>query len=212
MLIHPGTQERLIAETTTAAGTTIREGSIQSDSLLVTLHVSDVISGSLQVSVVTLVDDDGQTSSNIITFPVLNAPTVNILLRKAAVSMQRFRITATYSGVCTYKVYVRAIEGAGESSARILGSSDWRVSQLTVGTSPVILIAASLDDRSGILVKNWSVTQTIYISEDSIKADAAVGYPLAPRDALALDIAAGAQVWAVSDAAGADIRLAEAGG
>lgn len=210
MIINYGTQERFLKEAPDAAGETSKEGSIRSDSLLVSLWVQNVSSGSLTITVYTLTDEGKEVS--VITFPAINAPTTNLLLRKSAVSLQRFRIVASYTGACDYEVYVRAIEGAGESSSRILGNNDWRVSQQTVGTVAVALIPASLDDRQGILVKNWSSTQTLYIAESAVKATVADGYPLAPRDALALDVAAGAEVWAVSSAPGADVRLAEAGG
>jgi hypothetical protein len=210
MLLNNGTQERLISETTVASGTTVKEGSIKSDSLLVSLWVDSVSSGTLSITVYTLTDTGKEVE--VITFPTLSTNTTNLLLRKSAVSLQRFRVVATYTGVCTYEIYVRAIEGAGESSSKILGSDNWKVSQVTVGTSAVVLVAAALTDRSGILVKNWSSSQTVYIAETLVKATSAVGYPLAPRDALALDIAAGASVYAISDAANADLRLAEAGG
>jgi hypothetical protein len=210
MLIHPGSQERLIAESPASAGSTSREGSIQSDSLLVTLWVDSVTSGSLTVTVYTLTDTGKEVG--VISFPAVAAPTTQLLLRKSAISLQRFRVVASYTGGCSYEVYVRAIEGSGEASARILGSTNWRVSQETVGTTPVVLIAAALTDRQGVLVKNWSATANLFIGEDISKADSAVGYPLAPKDALALDIAAGAAVYGVSDVPGADVRIVEAGG
>lgn len=210
MLLHPGTQDRFISETTAGAGSTIKEGSIQSDSLLATLWVDSVSSGNLTVSVYTLTDVGKEVL--LFSFPVVSAGTVNLLLKKAAISLQRFKIQATYTGVCQYEVYIRAVVGAGESSARILGNSNWRVSQVTVGTSPTILIASALTDRNGVVVKNWSATQTIYIGESASSADPLTGYPLAPRDGLALDIAAGAEVYAISDASGADVRIAESGG
>jgi hypothetical protein len=209
-LLYPGTQERVLSEATTGAGSKSCEGSIRSDSLVATLWVENIASGTLTVTVYTLTDTDKEVL--LFTFPALTAPSVNLLLRKSGVSLQRFRVVASYTGACQFEVYVRAISGSGESSARILGAIDWRVSQGTVGTTPQVLIGSALTDRQGVLVKNWSATQTLYIAEASAKATIADGYPLAPRDALALDIAAGAEVWAVSDAPGADARLVESGG
>lgn len=210
MLIHPGTQERVVTETTTGSGSTIREGSIQSDSLLVTLWAQSVTSGSLSVSVFTLTDEGRE--KEIITFPALVAPTTELLLRKSAVSLQRFRIVATYSGICEYEIYVRAIEGAGESSSKIAGAGSWSVSQTNVTTVAGVLIASTLTDRAGVLVKNWGTTGTIFIAESLIKADAAIGYPLAAKDALALDISAGTAVYAVADTGPIDVRIVQAGG
>lgn len=208
MLINSGTQERVIAEAPSAAGVKSIEGSIKSDTLLVTLWVNSVTSGTLNVSVYTLTDTGKETE--VITFPSITSGTTELLLKKSAVSLQRFRVEATYTGGCDYEVYVRAISG-GESSARILGSDNWQVTQVTVGTTAQTLLAASLTDRQGVLVKNWSGTANVFIAESLAKAAVNLGYPLAPKDALALDIAAGAAVYAISDTPGADLRVAEAG-
>jgi hypothetical protein len=133
MALNPGKTERLIAETTVGAGETSREGSIISDSLLATLWVDNIASGSLTVTVYTLTDTGKEVE--LFSFPVLNAPTTNILLKKAGISLQRYRVKATYTGECTYEVYVRAVSGIGESSTRILGSQNWEVAQATIGTS-----------------------------------------------------------------------------
>lgn len=210
MLINVGTQERMLLESPTEAGSKSVEGSIRSDSLVATLWVDSVTAGTLSITFYTLTDTGKETE--LFHFPDVTAGTTNLLLKKSGISLQRFRIQANYSGACTYEVYVRAVEGAGESSTRILGSSDWRVSQLNISTTPVILIAASLEDRNGVLVKNWDNTGTLYIGESLAKADPTVGYPLAPKDALALDIAAGAAVYAVGTQAVVDVRVAEAGG
>lgn len=210
MLLAAGTQDRVISETTLAAGSTVREGSIISDSLLATLFVSDLSAGTLDVEVFTLTDTGKQIS--VVKFPIVSGATVNLLLRKSAVSMQRFRVVATYSGVCSYEVYIRAIQGAGESSSKITGASTWSVSQSTVTATPDVLIASTLTDRAGVLIKNWDVAATIYIADTLLKATTGLGYPLAPRDALALDLTAGAAVFAVSDMPTADIRVVQAGG
>lgn len=210
MLIHPGTQELLINETTTAAGSTSKQGSIQSDSLLATLWVNSVTSGTLTVTAYTLTDEGKEVA--LFSFPVLATGTVDLLLKKSGVSMQRFRIVATYTGVCSYEVYVRAVEGAGESSTRILGSSNWQVSQVDVPTGPPVeLIPTALTDRNGVLVKNWSGGGTLYIAESSAKATAGEGYPLGTKDGLSMDISAGSSVWAFADAGTVDVRIAESG-
>lgn len=209
MLIHVGTQERVIRESPTLGGVTSKDGSIFSDSLLATLWV-DSTAGSLDISVFTLTDTGKETL--LFSFPSISAGTTSLLLKKSGVSLQRFRIQATYSDACSYEVYVRAVEGIGESSTAILGSNTWKVSQTDVTTTPAVLIASSLTDRNGVLIKNWSTSSTIYVGESLGKADTSIGYPLAPRDAVAMDIAAGAAVYAVSDTGTADIRVAESGG
>lgn len=210
MLLHPGTQERYISETTIGSGSSSVEGSIQSDSLLATLFIDSISSGTLDVSLYTLTAEGKATL--LFSFPQLSAPSTTLLLKKSAVSMQRFLIKAIYTGVCSYEVYVRAITGAGESSTKILGSPTWAVSQEDVSATAIELIPSSLLDRQGILIKNWSQASTVYLAETEAKALNNIGYPLGPRDAVAMDIAAGASVWAIADFGTADIRIAESGG
>lgn len=207
MLIHPGTQERILAETTLGSGTTSKEGSIQSDSLIATLWVDSIASGELTVSVFTLTDTGKELE--LFSFPVLTVGSINLLLKKAGVSLQRFRVQATYTGICQYEVYIRAIEGAGESSVRILGSSSFRVEQVDLSTTPVALISASLEDRQGVIIKNWSLTTNMYIAETSAKATVAGGYPVAPRDNVTVDVQAGVAIWAVAESGTIDVRIGE---
>lgn len=209
MLMHGGTQERLIAEVTTGAGSTVREGSIQSDSLLATLYVNAVTSGSLTVTISTLTDAGKELE--IISFPAVTGATTNLLLKKAAISLQRYKVQAVYTGICDYEIYVRAVEGAGEASARILGSDSLVTSQATVNSTPAPLIPSSLTDRTGLVIKHWGGAGNLYVSESLAKLPGEA-YPMGPRDALALDISAGVTVYAMSDGDPLDIRIAEAGG
>lgn len=208
MLINTGTQERLVGESTTGAGVTSREGSIKSDSLVATLWVGTITSGTLTVSVYTLTDVGKEVL--LFSFPVVSAPTTNLLLKKAGVSLQRFRIVASYTGVCSYEIYVRAVEGAGESSSRILGSNSLATSAASVTTIAAPLIPSTLTDRSGLVIKHWAGAGNVYLSESLAKLPNAA-YPLGPKDGLALDIAAGVTIYAVTDAGTADVRIAEAG-
>lgn len=209
MLIHPGVQERLVKEITVGAGTTSKEGSIQSDSLIATLWVDSVTSGSLTVTVSTLTDVGKEI--DVITFPAITAPTTNLLLKKSGVSMQRFKVTATYTGVCEYEIYIRAIEGAGESSVKIVGSADLETSAATVTTTPAVLIPAALIDRNGLSILNYSGGGTLFISEDSAKLPLQA-WPIAEGGGWSLDIASGVTIYAVSSSGSLDVRIAQSGG
>jgi hypothetical protein len=209
--IQPGVQIRLVKETTIGAGVTTKEVALSTDSLLVTLYVSSVTSGSIIVKAYAVAgDDDGEQSGALFTFPTITAPTTDMLLKAGALATQRVRIEVTYTGICSYEIHVRAING-GASVTKILGSESLRFLSTTVGTSVIALIPAALTDRSGIVIKNWSTTQTVYLGATIGEATSSNGYPLAPKDGLSLDVAAGVAIYAVSDAAGADIRIAEAG-
>lgn len=209
MLIHADTQERLLVETTTGAGSTSRQGSISSDSLLATLWVDSISSGTLSVSVYTLTDNGKQVL--LFSFPDITAGSTDLLLKKAGVSMQRFLVVANYTGVCSYEIYIRAITGAGESSTKLVGAANLQVTQTTVGTSAQVLIPSSLTDRSGLVIRNWSSTGNLYVSDSLANANTAVAYPIGPKEQLGLDVAAGAVIYAISDSGNLDIRIAEAG-
>lgn len=208
MLLHPGTQERVLNEVTVGAGQVEYQGSIQSDSLLATLYVSSISSGTLTVSVYTLTDTGKEVL--LFSFPVISAPTIDLLLKKSGISMQRFRVQATYTGVCVFEVYIRAVEGAGESSSHILGSGSLTTSSAVITTSPSALIPFSLTDRNGLVIKHWGGTGNLFVSESLAKLPADA-YPLGPKDAIAMDIAAGVTLYAVSDSGAIDVRIAESG-
>lgn len=202
-----GVQLDILTETTLGPGVSYRDFIVQSDAVLATLSV-DAVVGTLDVSVYGFVADEEVL---VFSFPTISAP-VDLILKRSGPTVSNLRVRTTYTDPgTTYKVQCRAIN-SGSSDVKILGASGFSVSQQTVGTVPFLLIPSALVDRSGLVLKNWSGTQTVYIAESMAKATSAVGYPLAPKDALAVDITAGAEVWAVSDAAGADIRIGEAGG
>lgn len=227
MLIHTGTQVQLVAESTTGSGTTTREGSVQSSAILVSLFVNSIASGTLSVTVRTLTDTGKEV--DIITFPVVSGPTANLLLRKSGDTLQRFKVIATYTDSCEYEIYVKAVDGGGVQDVTILGQpidvnvtggdidvtivppSAWTTHQETVTAVAALLIPASISDRKGILVKNWSTTTDVYIAESLIAADPATAYPLSARDAVALDLTAGSSVYAVTISGTADVRIVQAG-
>lgn len=206
-LINTGTQERFLAEVTSDAGTTSKDGAIISDSLLATVWVNSITSGELTVVVYT--ETEPGKSDEIIRFPVLSAPSTELLIRKSAVSMQRFRVVVEYTGICDYEIYIRAVDGASDTSVRIVGAASFRVSQLDIPDSPIELLPASLDDRQGIIIKNWSLSTNMYVAETQAKATPEEGYPVAPRDNVTLDVSAGVTVWAVAETGTVDARIGE---
>lgn len=205
--LHPGRQERIIHETVTAAGVTEAAFSVESDTVLVTLFVSSV-GGDLDVEVLTFTDTGRE--AELFSFPLISAPTTNLILKRAAVTMQRVMIRVTYTGAATYEVYARAIM-AGLVDTRILGAANLRMSTAVIVAGPgQLLIPASLSDRSGIVIKNWSVVGNLYLGASPAEATIANGYPLGPKDALAVDLATGQALYATSDAP-IDVRISEAG-
>lgn len=199
-----GKTETILSLSATGSGTRSESFSIESDSVLVSLF-AEVVSGTLDVSVYTLTDDGKELG--IINFPQLAAPTSELLLKKAAAAMSRIRVVATYSGATTFEVRARAI-GAGESSVKILGASQAKASQLTVGTTPTLLFPISLQDRAGLIVKN-NGSVILYVGYSAAEATPANGYPIAAGESLGIDVGSGATIYARAASGTVDVRLME---
>jgi len=204
-----GKEIPIIEEEVSAAGVTEQTITIDADTVLVSVQCT-VLTGTLSIEVFTETPE-GQSVS-VIQFPTLSAPTTTLQMREPTTSqvMQRLRFRATYTGSCTYKVRARGL-GRGQSNIRIQGNDSWKASQVDIPTTPTLLIPASLTDRQGLVIRNWSSTGTLYVGATALEAVVAVGYPIDAKAALGLDLQAGAEVYAVADAGTIDCRLLEAG-
>lgn len=191
----------------TAAGSKIVDFSIQSDNVLVSLYGS-IIGGTLDVSVYTVGDEGHELL--LFSFPQLTAPTVELLLKKSAATLSHIRIKSTWTGASNFSIRAKAI-GSGESSVKILGAGDWKVSKIGI-SGAALLIAADLTDRAGLVVKNHSLAPTLYLAETLAKATVGIGYPLGPGEAIAMDLAAGQELYAISSSGTVDVRIIEGGG
>lgn len=211
-MINSGVQVRLIAESPLAAGTTAVQDNVQSDAILVTLFATSV-TGTLDVAVYATTDDAPTGEEALLfSFPQLSAATTNLLLRRSTITTTRFRIKVTYSAACTYELHVRAVN-AGTSDVRLLGATAATAYSKLVGLAVATLIPAPLTDRSGLVLKNYSLVNTIYIGYTAAEATlAGGGWPMAPGEQLGLDITAGVTVWASATGAATDVRIMEAGG
>lgn len=207
--IEPGSQIRIISESTNAAGVTQNECSVQSDTVLVTLW-AESLTGTLTVTVYGFTDDDYQRKVALFTFPVINAATTFLLQKRASVTTSRVLVEATYTGACNYEIYLRAVQ-AGLVDTRIVGANSLRMTQKDIGTSVDTLLAASLTDRAGIVIKAWSGSGNLYLGATAGEATIGNGYPLGPKDALAIDLSAGQALYAVSDSGTIDVRISESG-
>lgn len=207
--IEPGSQVRLISETVSAAGVTERECSVQSDTVLVTLW-AEAMTGTLDVTVYSFTDDEYQRKVALFTFPSLSSPTSFLLQKRASVTTSRVLVVVTYTGSCNYEIYLRAVQ-AGLVETRIVGASSLRMSQKDITPAVDTILAASLTDRAGIVIKNFSAAGTIFLGGTAPEATTANGYPLGPKDALAIDLAAGQTLYAAADAGTVDVRISESG-
>ena len=193
------------------AGSTTRDGSILADSLMISVWIPSITSGDLTITVYNLTDSGDEVP--LMQFPTLTGPTTDIYLRKLKLSSPNYRVRAVYTGVCSYEVQAKAITGPGETSINLLGSTSWSVGQAAIGTSTQLLIPAAIQDRRGFIIRNFSTSgQVIYVGESVTSAVPNTGFPIPAGEVLMVDVASGAEVYACSSAAGADVRYAQAGG
>lgn len=205
-----GKEVRVVQNSPTAAGSEIYQLSLDAEAVLVSLYVS-ATSGDVDVNVTTE-GAEGQ-DVEVITFPTISAPVTELLLRKSASVLRKIRINVTYTGSCSFEIRARGVSAAA-SSVVIEGASDFSVTQKDITTTATTLLAASLTDRRGILVKNNNIgsAEVLYIANTLAKATSAVGFPIEVGGNLSLDLQAGSELYAISSSGTIDVRIVEAGG
>jgi hypothetical protein len=209
-IVNQGRTLVLFDGTLTGSGTTSVDFVVHSDTLLLSVYVRDIPSGTLTVScdTFTVTGED----NTVIAFPVITAPSTELLLRKAAVTLSNCRLDLAHTADVEVQIVAKGI-ATGDLNVKIAGASAAKASSKSLtGTSPVLLVGASLNDRSGIVVKNFNTSGTFYVGFSIAGTTVANGYPLAPGEALAVDLSAGQEIYVVKGAAPAtlDIRLIEA--
>lgn len=206
--LRKGDSRNVMDVEASAAGTTVHSFTLETDTVLLSLHAASV-SGTLDV--VARAEDGKGNTVDIITFPQLTGPTTNILLRKAGLALANVEIVATYSDAAEFHVVAKAIDGA-DTTVSIAGASSTQFSKKDVTTTAETLLSASLADRDGIVIKNYSGGGIVFIGDSAITAtDAGGGYPLITGEALAIDLAAGEAIFASSSAGTVDVRVIESG-
>ena len=199
----------VMSQTSSGPGTEVRSFSVECDTVQTSLFVSS-ITGTLSV-VISTITENGQ-AKEVIEYNDITAVSTSLLIKKAATTMGAIRAVATFSGACSFELRAKGLS-SGETSAKIQSATIGKASQLTVGTLPIVLVPAAMTDRSGIIVKNNSNgAATLYLGFSAAEALPAVGYPIGSKEALGLDIGAGAVLWGSSGSHQIDVRLIEAGG
>lgn len=198
----------VIGETFQSSGQVTRIFTLDSDTFQTSLFVSS-ISGSLSISISTIAGEGKE--KEVITYNNVTAPSTELDLRKAATAMGVVKVTAIYTGPCSFELRAKGLS-SGETSARIQSASSARASKVIVPTPGKVLLQAAISDRKGIIVRNWSTTATVYLGFTEDEASLGQGYPLKPQEALSLDIGAGAVLYAgINGGLTADVRIIEAG-
>jgi hypothetical protein len=199
----------VLSESMPSAGSQSRVFTIDCDTFQTSLFVSS-ISGALNITVYTLTQEGRE--KEVISYTGITAPSTELSLKKAAAAMGVVRVVAIYTGPCTFELRAKGLS-SGETSATIQSANTAKASQVTVSSTPTILLPAALTDRKGVIIRhNGNTGNTLYLGFSQAQASTETGYPLGKGEALALDVATGAVLWAVSGTSIIDVRIIEAGG
>ncbi len=185
--------------------------SVESDTVLVSVYV-ETTTGDLDVDVYTSAGTEGVPGAelNIISFPTLTAPTTELVLKKAALSMGYIRVVSNYTGACRFVVKVRGI-ATGEASVRLLGQNEARNYATIVTNSAALLIPSALSDRVGIALHNTDTVKVVYIGFTLGSTTVADGWEVGPGEKIGLDVAAGVEIYATTAAGSSTVKILEAG-
>lgn len=200
----------VIEDSPSAAGSQAIQFALKSDSVLISLFVTST-TGTLDVEVYTFASSDYTKRRLVSSFPGITSPTTDLLVRQPSICMGNIEVVVTYSDACSFEIRARGIT-VGASSTKILGSTGFKASQTNIPTTPTIVIAASLEDRDGLILKNNNNSEILYIAESAVAANTATAYPLANGESLGIDIAAGVEIWGIASAGTIDVRILESGG
>jgi hypothetical protein len=214
MVIIPGAlgdgkEIQILDLSESGAGTSVIQFSIDAESVLLSLFVASV-TGSVTVTATT-VGAEGQ-EIEIIAFPAITSATSDILLRKAASTLQRIRVTAIYTGAVTLNLRARGVS-AGAASVKVEGATSFRVSQKTITTTTDTLVASSITDRTALTIVNVNELGVLWVAETEAKATPLLGAPVyASGGSLSMDLAAGSTIYATAASGTVDVRIIETAG
>ena len=199
----------IMKESTSGAGSLSRVFTLDSDTFQTSLFVSS-ISGSLTVTLSTITEEGKE--KEVITYSNITSPSTQLDLKKAATAMGVIQARAVFTGACSFELRAKGLSN-GQMSANIQSATTAKASQININGTPAILLPAALVDRKGVIIKNNGAgTHVLYLGFSEAQASTGTGYPLGKGEALALDVAPGAVIWAVSGNNTIDVRIIEAGG
>ena len=205
-----GKELEVLNDTLDSAGVIEQTFTLDADTVLFMVQAT-VVSGTLDIEVFTEIAD-GQSVS-VMKFDQLTAPTTSLVKKEPTDSqvLQRIRVVATVTGEATFRCRARGL-ARGQALVQVQGNGSWDATQTTISTTATLLIPAALSDRSGMVVLNNNLSSgKMYIGPTAAKAVTTNGYPIGPQQAIALDLDAGAEVYALSDSTDIDVRILEAG-
>ena len=207
--LPPGKTILVMGESPNGAGSLSRIFTLDSDTFQTSLFVSS-ISGSLTITLSTITGEGKE--KEVITYSPVTSPSTELDLKRAVSAMGVIKATAVFTGACSFELRAKGLSN-GQMSATIQSATTAKASQINISGTPAILLPAALVDRKGVIIKNNGTgAHVLYLGFSQAQASTGTGYPLGKGEALALDVAPGAVIWAVSGNNTIDVRIIEAGG
>ncbi len=173
---------------------------VATSGLLLSLFVQET-TGTVDVDIYTLTKKGHQKLID--SFPQITGPTTEILLRKQVEVHDQIRVVITTSDAAKFDIRAKGVE-ASLASVQVQGADAWQVTNESI-TTRALLIAADLEDRNGLMIRNanFSGVEILRVAESEAKLIAGVWASLLPGEAIQPDLRAGSEVWAESDTGGA---------
>lgn len=204
--VEAGRSILAIKETKSSAGVTVKRVAVAAEGALISLFVNSIM-GSLNIAVYTLTSDNRR--QKLFDFPQINAATPELVIKTISPTLSLLEFECTYNGACDYELHVRGIS-SGQVSTKILAPGSLSAKRVLHGTLPAVLIPATSENRSSVLIKNLS-NGILYLGGSAEEATIATGFPVAAGESIVIDIAGGQAVYAIGTVVGMDIRYMEAG-
>jgi len=191
----------------TGSGTVSYSAVCQTDTILTSVYVT-AITGTLKVKVFTF-SQEGELE--ITDFALISAITPDLVIKQASATLSNIRVEVTYTGDCEVDIAMKGISGGSTGSMQIIGPTSGSTSTVTITNTPGILIAASPNDRKGLIFKNWTASSTLYVGFTLLTATSTDGWPMVYGESLAVDVEAGQVIYGVSASGSIDVRVLEVG-
>lgn len=178
----------------------------QATTVVASLFVRSV-SGTVKVEVFTYT---AEGEVKIIDFPLINAPTTQLLLKQAAATMSNIRVVITHSDDCDIAMALKGSNG-GATSVLVIGPATARAYSASATTTTAVLVPSTLTDRQGLTLMNNGAGPILYVGFSSSQASTSEGWPIPQGGTLAMDLASGEEIYATASAGTIDVRIMESG-
>jgi len=153
--VTPINSQIIIDEVLTGSGTVVEEFILRADTFLISVDVT-AVSGTLDIKAETF-DEATGSALEVITVPTISSPTSELQIFKSPYSLDKVRITVTYTDACTFRVLAR---GTYDTSAVMRDAETGESAKITHGgldvnvqdqTTPVVVLPVNINTNTTLL-------------------------------------------------------------